>query len=201
MGLRESYSLLSSLYDPLVAPATLSMRRRSLEALDDVCDLDILLPGIGTGLDIPYLPPEARYTGIDVTPAMLERARRRAEELGQEIRLQVADVQALPFPEDSFDIVIMHLILAVVPDTRAALCEAHRVLRPGGRIVVLDKFLRPGPAAPFLRLMSPWLSRIATRTDVEFEQVLGECAELTVVSDDPAMAGGWFRRIELRRAT
>jgi ubiquinone/menaquinone biosynthesis C-methylase UbiE len=198
MGLRESYSLLSSLYDPLVAPATLWMRRRSLEALGDVHGLDILLPGIGTGLDIPYLPPEARYIGIDVTPAMLERARRRADELGRKIDLQVADVQALPFADESFDRVVMHLILAVVPDTRAALCEARRVLRAGGRIIVLDKFLRPGPAAPFLRLMSPWLGRIATRTDVVFEQVLGECPELTVVSDVPALAGGWFRRIELQ---
>jgi ubiquinone/menaquinone biosynthesis C-methylase UbiE len=201
MGLRESYALLSPLYDPLVAPATLAMRRRSLEALGDVRGLDVLLPGIGTGLDIPYLPPGARYTGIDVTPAMLRRARQRAEDVGREIDLQVADVQALPFAAERFDIVIMHLILAVVPDNAAALCEARRVLRPGGRIIVLDKFLRPGPAAPLLRLMSPWLGRIATRTDVVFEQVLDECAELAVHSDVPALARGWFRRIELRRGS
>lgn len=199
MGLRESYSLLSPLYDPLVAPATRSIRRRSLAALGELQDQRVLITGIGTGLDIPYLPPGARYTGVDLTPAMLARARDRARAHDREIELQVADAMALPFGDASFDQVIMHLILAVVPRPETALQEARRVLCPGGRLIVLDKFLRASQRAPLRRLLSPLIAGIATRTDVVFEQLLTGCEGLRVISDEPAMARGWFRRIELRR--
>jgi phosphatidylethanolamine/phosphatidyl-N-methylethanolamine N-methyltransferase len=199
MGLRESYSLLSPLYDPLVAPATRSIRRRSLATLGQMQDQRILITGIGTGLDIPYLPPGAHYTGVDITPAMLERARYRARAHDRNVELQVADAMALPFADESFDQVIMHLILAVVPRPGDALHEARRVVRRGGRLVVLDKFLRINQKAPVRRVISPLIAAIATRTDIVFEQLLTDCKGLRIVSDEPAMVRGWFRRIELRR--
>jgi ubiquinone/menaquinone biosynthesis C-methylase UbiE len=105
----------------------------------------------------------------------------------------------LPFADASFDAVVLHLILAVVPDPRACLAEAARVLRPGGTILLLDKFLRAGQRAPLRRIANPLVRRLATRLDVVFEDVLREVKGLTVVDDQAALAGGWFRRIRLQR--
>ncbi|MCP2821209.1 methyltransferase domain-containing protein, partial [Salmonella enterica subsp. enterica serovar Typhimurium] len=71
-----------------------------------------------------------------------------------------------------FDCVVLHLIVAVVPDGAACLREAARVLRPGGAALVLDKFLRRGHPAPLRRLLSPLAGRIATRLDVVLEDAL-----------------------------
>ena len=203
MGLRGSYTFFAPIYDPLVGPATRHLRRTSLNHLErEELSGEILISGIGSGLDIPHLPQGPRYSGCDLTPAMLERARQRARQHGLQIDLEVADAMALPYPDRRFDAVIMHLILAIVPQPHRALAEAARVAHPGGRILILDKFLKPGQRAPLRRAISPLLSRLATRTDVVFEQVLDKAqdqgAELSVISDRPVLGNGWFRHILLR---
>ncbi|OQY55962.1 MAG: phosphatidylethanolamine N-methyltransferase [Candidatus Parabeggiatoa sp. nov. 2] len=194
--LRHSYSLLAPLYDGMVAAPTRAARQRSLAQLgEEVQGLNILLCGIGTGLDIPYLPTGARYTGIDLTYRMLKRAKRRITT--QDVSLHQGDVMQLPYPDQCFDVVIMHLILVVVPFPQQALDEATRVLVPSGKLFIFDKFLKPGQRAPVRRMLSPLIGKIATRTDVVFEELSHPA--LTVLTDTPALAGGWFRQILLRK--
>jgi phosphatidylethanolamine/phosphatidyl-N-methylethanolamine N-methyltransferase len=197
MALKHSYTLLAPLYDRAVRGPLYNVRRQSLSRLKNVADKDVLLNGIGTGLDLEHLPRGARYTGSDITPLMLKRAQQRANETGIDIKLECADSHNLPFASESFDIIIMHLILAVVPNPERALQEADRVLRNNGSIYILDKFLRPGQLAPIRRGLNTVLRHVATRTDVVFEDVLSTSSNLHVVSDEPALAGGWFRLIEL----
>jgi ubiquinone/menaquinone biosynthesis C-methylase UbiE len=199
MALKHSYSLLSPIYDLAVRRPLDHIRKKSLARLQNVVGKDILINGIGTGLDLDYLPRGARYTGLDITPLMLRRAAKRAEQSGVEIQLECADSLNLPYRSETFDIVVMHLILAVVPDPARALQEAERVLRTNGSIYILDKFLRPGQIAPIRRTINTVSRHIATRTDVVFEELLPDAAKLHVVSDDPALAGGWFRLIELAK--
>lgn len=158
----------------------------------------MLIDGIGTGLDLPLLPPRHRYVGLDLVPAMLVRARPRSA--GLDVEFVHGDSLALPFADASFDVVLLHLIVAVVPDPVRALAEAVRVTRPGGTLLVLDKFLRPGRRAPLRRLLNPVARRVATRLDVVFEEVLAQVHGVTTVLDEPALAGGWFRRITLVRS-
>jgi ubiquinone/menaquinone biosynthesis C-methylase UbiE len=94
---------------------------------------------------------------------------------------------------------VLHLILAVVPDAARALAETARVVRPGGSILVLDKFLRRGQSAPLRRMLSPLAARLVTRIDVVFEDALERVPGLRVAADEPVAAGGWFRRIRLER--
>ncbi len=199
MSLRHSYTFFAPIYDAMVSRATSSWRHRSLQRLKHETGHRVLIPGIGTGLDIPYLPDGPDYVGIDLTPAMLNKAWKRSEESHHQIELQEGDAMALPFEDNSFDHVVMHLILAVVPEPVRALQEAQRVVRPGGSVLILDKFLRPGQLALLRRLINPFISRLATRTDVVFEQLLDQCDELECIADDPTMIGGWFRYITLRK--
>ncbi|MFD2472962.1 class I SAM-dependent methyltransferase [Amycolatopsis silviterrae] len=99
---------------------------------------EVLEVAVGTGRNLPWYPPDVRLTGVDLSPSMLDLARRRAAASGREVTLTEADAQSLPFPDAAFDTVVCTLGLCGVPDERAAIAEMHRVLRPGGRLLLLD---------------------------------------------------------------
>jgi len=101
-------------------------------------DRDVLEVGCGLGTDgINFARAGARYTGIDLTEASIELARRRfaLEDLSADLR--VGDGEALPFAANSFDLFYSHGVLHHTPDTQRAIDEAHRVLRPGGTAMVM----------------------------------------------------------------
>ncbi len=158
----------------------------------------VLLAGVGTGLDLPHLPAQHQYVGIDLNRAMLRRALPRAKSV--DFAPVQGDAQRLPFADASFDMAILHLILAVVPEPAHCLSEVARVLRPGGQLLVFDKFLQRGQTALLRRLANPLLRRVATRLDVVFEDVLAAAPALRVLHDQPALAGGWFRTIRLSKS-
>jgi phosphatidylethanolamine/phosphatidyl-N-methylethanolamine N-methyltransferase len=197
MFLKHSYTLIAPFYDVFLAAATHAPRRKSLAPLMPHAPLDVLINGVGTGLDLPHLPKQHRYVGLDLTPGMLRRAIRRSD--GLHFAAVEGDAQRLPFADESFDAVVLHLILAVVPEPSRCLMETARVVRPGGSILVFDKFLRHGERGWLKRAVNPLARRLATRLDVVFEEVLGDAASLERVRDEPALAGGWFRLIELKK--
>ncbi|MCA1937581.1 MAG: class I SAM-dependent methyltransferase [Dechloromonas sp.] len=196
MGLQHSYRLIAPFYDLAIERTTRSPRQRSLAALPATPGR-ILLAGVGTGLDLPHLPTQHRYVGVDLTGAMLRRSLPRARHL--DFKAVQGDMHCLPFADASFDAVIAHLILAVVPQPALCLAEISRVLKPGGEALILDKFLRRQQKAPLRRLLNPLARRIATRLDVVFEDLLDGESGLALREDSPALAGGWFRRIRLVR--
>jgi len=99
---------------------------------------EVLEVGIGTGVNLPFYPSGLRITGIDLSPAMLAIARDRARQAGVDASLYEGDAQALPFPDASFDTAVCTIALCAIPDDRAAIAEMYRVLRPGGRLLLLD---------------------------------------------------------------
>ncbi len=199
MGLKHSYTLLAPFYDAVVQSATASMRKSSLQRLQMAGSQQVLINGIGTGLDLPYLPQHHQYTATDLTPAMLKYCQRRLSEYDLQMQLHTADVMQLPFADNHFDIVQMNLILAVVPQPLLALQEAIRVVKPGGKIFIMDKFLKPGESAPLRRAVNLLMRHIATRTDVVFEELLAACPQVELINDKPALLNGWFRLIDLEK--
>jgi ubiquinone/menaquinone biosynthesis C-methylase UbiE len=122
----------------------------------------VLEVAIGTGRNLPYYPRDRRLTGIDLTPAMLRLARDRARDLGVTAALLVADAQALPFTAASFDSVVCTLGLNAIPDDRAAIAEMYRVLRPGGRLVLVGHVASPyRPVRAAQRGVERWLLPLA----------------------------------------
>jgi len=195
--LRISYSLAAPFYDALIERPMREARKRSLQALPTGECRQILISGVGTGLDLPWLPRLHRYTALDFNPAMLARAKLRQH--GLEVSFVLGDSMALPFPDAHFDHVVLHLILAVVPNPKHCLSESARVLKPGGTIILFDKFLQPQQPAPLRRLLNILTRRIATRLDVVFEDVLQAAPMLAVMRDEPMLARGWFRGIVLQK--
>jgi len=102
-------------------------------------------------MDLEYFPPGVEVTAIDVTPAMVRRTEARAESLGLDIDARVGDARSLPFDDGTFDAVVLHLILSVIPDPKAVVSETARVLDEDGRISIYDKFIHEGSDASLLR--------------------------------------------------
>lgn len=195
MSLRHSYTVIAPFYDALLATAGLGVRAESLAQLPQEGNLDVLISGIGSGLDLPLLPACHRYVGLDLTVAMLRRAATRTE--GLHVDLIQGDSMALPFADECFDYVVLHLILAIVPDGCACLKETARVLKPGGSVLILDKFIKPGEAAWLRRSLNLLSRHVVTRLDVVFEDLHAAVPQLKLEADVPVLAGGWFRRIRL----
>ncbi len=99
---------------------------------------DVLEVAIGTGRNLPFYPSAVRLTGIDLSPAMLEIARHEANALGRPADLRVGNAEALDLADASFDTVVCTFSLCGIPDVPRALGEMHRVLRPGGRLLLVD---------------------------------------------------------------
>jgi ubiquinone/menaquinone biosynthesis C-methylase UbiE len=195
--LRLSYSLIAPLYDAIIEHPMREARMQSLHALPSHESKCVLISGVGTGLDLPWLPTLHRYTALDFNPAMLSRARPRGEKL--DVDFVLGDSMALPFADEQFDHIVLHLIVAVVPEPQRCLSEAARVLKAGGTIILFDKFLQPQQRAPLRRFFNVITRRFATRMDVVFEDVLCAAPDLKVVSDEPMLANGWFRGIVLHK--
>lgn len=104
---------------------------------------DILEIAVGTGRNFRYYAPECTVTGIELSEEMLALARGRAERASATVTLTQADAQQLPFEAERFDTVLITLALCTIPDDRAAVREARRVLRAGGRLVLLEHVRSP----------------------------------------------------------
>jgi ubiquinone/menaquinone biosynthesis C-methylase UbiE len=104
---------------------------------------EVLELAAGTARNLPFYSPEVKITGVELSPEMAELGRRRAAELGREIEMTVGDAEALPYPSESFDTVVCTYGLCTIPDDAAAVREAKRVLRRGGRILLAEHVRSP----------------------------------------------------------
>ncbi len=123
-------------------------------------DGDVLEIAVGTGRNLRFYPPSARVTGIELSEEMLARARPRAERAAADVQLSQGDAQSLDFEDESFDTVLITLALCTIPDDRAAVREARRVLRPGGRLVLMEHVRSP---VRRVRAVQRWLDPLAVR--------------------------------------
>jgi ubiquinone/menaquinone biosynthesis C-methylase UbiE len=122
-----------------------SSNRASLRWLCSRARGDTLEVGIGTGQTLPYYSRTVRLTGLEPSQASLDRAAERAHELRLDSALVAGDAAALPFADEHFDTVVFAYALCTIPDDRAAVAEAVRVLRPGGLLLLVEHVRSPNP--------------------------------------------------------
>jgi phosphatidylethanolamine/phosphatidyl-N-methylethanolamine N-methyltransferase len=123
------YKLWAPVYDKVMGTFAGKARRQAIEVLNLCAGERVLLSGVITGLDLPHIGTDVKVTGIDLSPAMLHKAQEKAAGRG-DVALCEMNAQALVFPNGSFDVVILNLILSVVPDGAAAFREAWRYYAP-----------------------------------------------------------------------
>jgi ubiquinone/menaquinone biosynthesis C-methylase UbiE len=117
---------------------------------------EVLEIAVGTGRNLEHYPPGLKLTAIEFSPEMLEIARKRAEELGSSAELQLGDAQSLDFEEGRFDTVVLTLALCTIPNDRKAATEVFRVLRPGGRFLLMEHVRSPAlPVRAVQRMLDP----------------------------------------------
>ena len=188
----DQYERIAALYDLLDYPFERGRYRHIRPQLFQGLSGRILDAGVGTGRNIPFYPPDASVVGIDLSPAMLARAGRRAERVGRAVDLRVMDVTNLDLPERSFDAAVASFLFCVLPDEQQvpALREIVWVLKPGGTLRLLE-YVRPNGAlrAFMARLWEPWMAwaygaGFDRRTEEHVREVGLEVLESRFVVDD-----------------
>jgi phosphatidylethanolamine/phosphatidyl-N-methylethanolamine N-methyltransferase len=172
--LERVYSAYSRVYDRVFGKVFQDSREVLAATLDALPGQRLLEIGVGTGLTLPLYPGDLRITGIDFSEGMLAKARERVEDLDlANVTLELMDAGHMSFPDDTFDIIVAAYVVTAVPDYRAVMREAVRVVRPGGRILLLNHFINgSGIIAAFERAVSPLTKYVGFRTDLSVEQVL-----------------------------
>lgn len=155
------YDRFASRYDPVVAVVERLLFGGGRAWVCGQARGQVLEVAVGTGRNLPYYPDDVRLTGVDISPGMLDQARKAAGALNRPVDLRVGDAQRLPFPDASYDTVVATLAMCSIPDDHAAVAEMSRVLRPGGRLLLLDHVASPNPVVRFAqRALDPVLVRL-----------------------------------------
>ena len=192
---RRVYKFWAPVYDVLFDRLLFAAgRRRTFELLQLRGMERVLLVGIGTGADLPYLPEETQAVGVDLSAEMLLKAKMKLSGTGSGLLVQ-ADAQCLPVQDASFDVVILTLILSVVPDGQACWRESLRALRPGGRAIIFDKFLPDHQSSNSMRAV---LNMGAKLLGTDINRHLGEMlagTKYTISVNEPSLLNGMYRII------
>jgi SAM-dependent methyltransferase len=144
------------IYDRRASKSSAPKGDSNLRWLCEQVEGETLEIGIGRGRALPFYPRGIHLTGIELSGVALEIARRRAIELGIDATLHQGDAAELPYPNDHFETVIFSYVLCTVPDDRRAVAEAVRVLRPGGRLLLVEHVRSPHLIVrAFERLLDP----------------------------------------------
>lgn len=175
---KRTYARIARFYDFLDAPFEKSRYRALRPLLFKGLSGRILDAGVGTGRNIDYYPQGSEVTGIDLSPAMLERARMRRDAAGRAVDLVEMDARKTTFPDHNFDAVVATFLFCVLDydDQLPALEELGRVCKPGGEIRLLEYCFSENPRQRFvMRLWAPWVHwAYGARFDRDTERYIDE---------------------------
>ena len=162
-----AYDRWAPIYDLVFGPVFRRGRSDAIVAANRIGG-KVLEVGVGTGISLPGYDRNCRLHGIDISPQILEKARQRVKALGltNVDALDVMDAEALPFEDESFDVVVAQYVITAIPDPERALDEFVRVLRPGGEIIITTRVgASIGMRGSIEKALMPVTSRLGFRTD------------------------------------
>ncbi|MFY0634686.1 MAG: class I SAM-dependent methyltransferase [Vannielia sp.] len=181
----NSYKRWAPVYDSTFGAVTNAGRKRATSHVTERGG-EVLEVGVGTGLALPLYGPGVQVTGIDFSPEMLAKARKRVAEdgLAQVAELRQMDARELDFPEGRFDFVAAMHVLSVVPEPERVMREISRVLKPGGQALIVNHFAADRGVRGFIeRAAAPLESLLGWHSDFPISRVLGAAGLVEVERD------------------
>jgi phosphatidylethanolamine/phosphatidyl-N-methylethanolamine N-methyltransferase len=181
--MEKLYSFYSPWYDHVFGKLLGPGRRRTFNYLDRRPHQKILEIGVGPGSTLDYYPSKTAVVGIDISAPMIQKARKKVARVnsGCQFDLRVMDAAHLDFPDDHFDSVLAAYVITTVQDPHKVCREIHRVVKPGGQILVVNH-TRTQNGSLWGRvedLLAPVCVRIGFTTDLDVIKVM-EDAGITI---------------------
>ncbi|MDD0852908.1 class I SAM-dependent methyltransferase [Halobacteriovorax sp. GB3] len=198
------YSLYAPLY-PLTRYFFKKARSRSLSTLNELINNSnpskkVLIVGCGDGQDLEFLRYDHHIYLTDFSRVMLDKATTRAKGYGfSHIHAKTMSADDLQFENDSFDVVILNLIITVVSDHEAVVREARRVLKSGGLISVFDKSIDSRRPGLFISIINFFTTLVATSINVYLDGIFKKF-NLEILDKRNLLLGGLFKSYLLKKS-
>jgi len=192
-AVRRAYARWAPVYDVTFGRIAEAGRNRTVEHINKY-EGRVLEVGVGTGMSLPHYHRRLKITGIDLSPEMLKKARRRVvrDRLSHVEAILEMDASDMRFADDSFDIVVAMYVLTVVPDPIQVMLELERVCRPGGQVFVVNHFSQDhGVRGKVEKAMGRFGEALGWRPDFPVETLM-VCDRLKLVETQPMRPFGLF---------
>jgi ubiquinone/menaquinone biosynthesis C-methylase UbiE len=198
-NVRKKYDRISRFYDifeSLIEKTFFSKWRK--KALSDL-EGKVLEVGVGTGKNLKYYSRDVKLTGIDISPKMMAKSKKKKQQLEIDADLRLMDAQQMDFPDDSFDFVVVTFVLCSVPDPRKALLEIRRVLKKDGNLIALEHVLSRNPFIALWENIHNPITRGLFGVNVNRDTRSNiETSGFKVITDDELALGDVFRFFECK---
>ena len=204
IGVAKAYDRWAPIYDLVFGAVFRQGRSVAIDAAERAGGR-ILEVGVGTGISLPRYRRSSRITGVDLSDAMLDKARARVARLGltNVEAIEIGDAERLAYPDHAFDVVVAQYVVSAVPHPLRALDECARVCRPGGEIVITTRVSAEGGLRGTIeRGLMPVTSRLGFRTEFPFSLYSDWVAsrpDVTLLEARPIAPFGHFSLVRFGR--
>ncbi|MGQ9499921.1 MAG: class I SAM-dependent methyltransferase [Dissulfurimicrobium sp.] len=199
-AIKKAYRRYAQVYDFYFGAIFNPGRRSVIERMNLAMGERILEVGVGTGLSLPIYPSYVKITGIDISPEMLEQARKRKEKynLDHVEKLDIMDAEAMDFPDNSFDKVVAMYVASVVPNPMSLINEMKRVCKSEGEIFIVNHFRHNNPLIGKIECMVAPLSKyLGFRPNFCLEEFI-EDTGLELIEKSPVNMFGYWTLLRAR---
>lgn len=203
-GVAAAYDRWAPIYDVVFGGVFATGRREAIAAAEGIGGR-ILEVGVGTGISLPHYDRKSRVVGVDISDAMLDKARVRVRRLALDNveRIEQMDAENLRFADSEFDVVVAQYVVTAVPDPERALDEFVRVVRPGGEIVITTRVGAGGGLRGNIeKALMPVTTRLGFRTEFPWQRYEAWAAhnrQVRLVENRPLPPLGHFSLVRYQK--